>query len=109
MFHCTGRWVSSTIETMVGVNMDGEIAGAQVLFQQETPGLGAKITEVRHGEEKPWFTAQYVGKNIENEFQVTQDGGSVDAITGATISSRTVTRSINQGVENLESAIGGSL
>jgi electron transport complex protein RnfG len=94
---------------MVGVNTDGEISGARVLFQQETPGLGAKITAIRHGEEKPWFTAQYVGKDIENEFKVTQDGGSIDAITGATISSRTVTRSINEGVDKLENSIGGNL
>jgi len=42
-----GRGYSSTIETLVGVAPDGSIRGLKVLSQQETPGLGTKIVEVR--------------------------------------------------------------
>ncbi len=42
-----GRGYSSTIETLVGVSPDGSIRGLKVLSQQETPGLGTKIVEVR--------------------------------------------------------------
>jgi electron transport complex protein RnfG len=53
-----------------------------VLQQKETPGLGTKI-------ETPEFREQFYGKNL-SEFQlnVKKDGGDVDAITAATISSR---------------------
>jgi electron transport complex protein RnfG len=59
------------------------------LSQQETPGLGARIVEVRPGGEKPWFTSQFEGKSGD-ELRLKKDGGGIDAITGATISSRAV-------------------
>ena len=43
----SGRGYSSTIETMVGVDPGGKVAGLKVIFQQETPGLGTKIEEVK--------------------------------------------------------------
>jgi electron transport complex protein RnfG len=42
-----GRGYSSTIETMVGVNREGKITGLKITHQQETPGLGTKIEEVK--------------------------------------------------------------
>ena len=101
VFTTDGRGYSSTILTMVGVDVDGAITGVKILEQQETPGLGAKIEEVRHGEKDPWFTRQFKGKTVSDTITVTKDGGDIDAITGATISSRTVTNAINRGIAEL--------
>ena len=107
IFVTRGNGYSSTIETMVGVDMDGKIKDAKILFQQETPGLGAKVEEIRYGETEPWFTKQFKGKTVTDDIRVIKDGGNIDAVTGATISSRAVTNSINSGLVELEKTIGG--
>ena len=107
VFIAYGKGYSSTIETMVGINIDGNIAGVKILFQQETPGLGDKIEEIKAGESDPWFPHQFIGKSASFNFNVTQDGGDIDAITGATISSRVVAASIINGINNLLDATGG--
>ncbi len=98
---------SSTIETMIGINIDGNITGVKILFQQETPGLGDKIEKIKAGEDDPWFPRQFIGKSASFNFNVSKDGGGIDAITGATISSRAVAVSIINGINNLLTATGG--
>jgi electron transport complex protein RnfG len=73
---------SGHIELMVGFRTDGTINNISILEHKETPGLGSKMTE-------PKFLTQFLGKNPDNfSLKVKKDGGSVDAITAATISSR---------------------
>ena len=71
-----------TFNLMVGFDAEGAITGFQVLDHQETPGLGSKMQE--------WFAnPQVIGQKVgETNFTVSKDGGDVDAITAATISSR---------------------
>jgi len=107
IFIVGGTGYSSTIKTMVGVDQQFLITGVKVLFQQETPGLGAKVEEIRYGETEPWFTKQFIGKTVTDNIRVTMDGGNIDSITGATISSRTVTNSINRGLAQLVEKVGG--
>ncbi len=84
----SGKGYNGEIQLMVGVDMDGSITNVQVLKHMETPGLGSKISDDR-------FKGQYVGKTLENfDFQVKKDGGQVDAISGATISSRAVSEAL---------------
>ncbi|NLG86497.1 MAG: RnfABCDGE type electron transport complex subunit G [Firmicutes bacterium] len=64
----------------LGVDTEGKVTGFKVLQHSETPGLGARITETN-------FTDQFVGKSTTDDFQVGKD---VQAISGATISSRSV-------------------
>ncbi len=97
---------SSIIETMIGTDVDGIITGVKILFQQETPGLGAKSVEILRGESEPWFTRQFRGKSIMDVIKVSEDGGSIDAITGATITSRAITDSINREVIKLKEIMG---
>jgi len=104
MAHGTGY--SSTIETLVGVDTSGVIRGLKILFQQETPGLGAKIQEIRYGESKPWFQVQFINKSYDR-LAVDKDGGEIRSVTGATISSRAVTNSVRKAIENLAKKIGG--
>ena len=76
------RGFSGHIELMAGFNTDGTINNITVLQHKETPGLGTKMAE-------PKFLGQFFGKNPENfTLKVKKDGGQVDAITAATISSR---------------------
>jgi electron transport complex protein RnfG len=99
-----GAGYSSTIETMVGIDSSGRIVGLKVLDQKETPGLGTKIEEVKYGESDPWFTRQFITKPAAT-VQLEKDGGSIDSITGATISSRAMTNSIAEGYRELQQVV----
>ena len=81
------------ITLMVGfVEQNGEavINGVQVLKQNETPGLGANMTKEGNSLEKSALGA----KPAELNFAVTKEGGSFDALTGSTISSRAYTNAM---------------
>ena len=103
----SGKGYSSVIRTMVGVGTDGKIVGMKVIFQQETPGLGTKISEIAYGESEPRFTHQFRGKSLDDNLKVKKDGGSIDAATGATISPRAVTHAVNRGLVALKKELGG--
>jgi len=107
IFIAYGKGYQSTIETMIGVDINSTIIGVKVLFQQETPGMGDKIEEIRAGEEDPWFIHQFIGKSASDNIAITNDDGVIDAITGATVSSRAVTNSISNGLKNLMAVIAG--
>ncbi|NOY77999.1 MAG: RnfABCDGE type electron transport complex subunit G [Calditrichaeota bacterium] len=96
---------SSEIEVMVGVDTSWAIQGIKILSQAETPGLGAKITEIKYGEKSPWFQRQFIGKKGGN-LAVDKDGGQIKSVTGATISSRAVTRAVNLGIKRLQKLLG---
>ncbi len=80
------------IDMMVGFLADGTIKGTSVLSHAETPGLGANMTGK--------FKDQFVDKN-PNEFmlKVTKDGGNVDAITAATITSRAFSKAVDKAYQ----------
>ncbi|HNX43023.1 MAG TPA: RnfABCDGE type electron transport complex subunit G [Bacteroidales bacterium] len=81
----TEKGFSGHFELMVGFKPDGTINKIVVLNHSETPGLGSKMKE-------PKFADQFNGMNIGTipgkQLKVKKDGGTVDAITAATISSR---------------------
>lgn len=91
---------SSTITMLVGFDLGGEIKGIKILSQEETPGLGAKINEVRFGEDKPWFLQQFEGKKAQD-----LDLKNIQAITGATISSSAVIDGARDSVKDFLSKI----
>lgn len=73
---------SGEVTIMVGFNPDGSIINTEVMQQNETPGLGTKMKE-------PKFRNQFIGKTpTVFKVSVIKDGGDVNAITAATISSR---------------------
>jgi len=75
---------SGYISVMVGFKPDGTIFNTVVLQHAETPGLGDKMDK-----EKSEWSNQFNDKNPKDFIlKVKKDGGSVDAITAATISSR---------------------
>jgi electron transport complex protein RnfG len=75
-----------TIDMVVGVGTDGTVTGVSIISMSETSGLGANAS-------KESFRSQYVGKS--GELAVSKDGGEIDALTGATITSRAVTAGVN--------------
>ena len=116
-----GEWIATAVETeengfggkfkvMIGFDNKGNVVNYEVLEHQETPGLGDKMTF--------WFkNADKQGQNIlgsnpaDRRFVVSKDGGEVDAITAATISSRAFLKAVNNaynsiGVSNVEAATG---
>lgn len=82
------------IKVMVGFAADGTILGYEVLdCGQETPGLGSKCVDWFKDSTKPGQCI--VGRKATGNFTVSKDGGDVDAITAATISSRAFLSAIN--------------
>lgn len=75
-----------TIDMVVGITSDGTVSGVSIVSMSETSGLGANAS-------KDSFRSQYVGQS--GELAVNKDGGSIDALTGATITSRAVTDGVN--------------
>lgn len=91
---------SSTIQTLVGVDTSGQIMGMRILFQQETPGLGTRCEEIRSGESSPWWQNQFLGKKA-TDVLVDKDGGEIESITGATITSRAITDGVARQSDRL--------
>lgn len=77
------------LKMIVGINADGTVAGIKVTEASETPGLGAKAQS-----DKNWI-AQFAGQPADGSLAVSKDGGTINAITGATITSRAVTLGVN--------------
>jgi len=87
---------SGLIKLMVGFKPDGTITNVEVLEQKETPGLGTKMST-------PKFKDQFMGKNPDNyKLMVTKDGGDVDAITAATITSRAFCDAVQRAYDSFE-------
>ena len=84
------------IELMVGILNNGIINKVSILSQAETPGLGANMVNDK-------FKGQFDGKDPKTfTLKVKKDGGDVDAITAATISSRAVSEAIQRAVDGFE-------
>ena len=115
------QWIATAVETsevgfdgpqviMVGLDAEGKVLDYVVLKQTETPGLGAHIDH--------WFkdakgNQSIIGKKA-GELTVNKDGGDVDAITAATISSRAFLKAINKAyaaiaADEVEAASGATV
>jgi len=91
------------IQISVGIMSDGTINGISILSISETAGLGMRATE-------PKFYNQYAEKKTER-FYVSKDGGEgepIDALSGATITSRAVTGAVNTALGYYQNVLGGS-
>lgn len=92
------------IEMMVGISNDGKITGIKILAHGETPGLGANAPSEN-------FSGQYKNKPISPELAVVKGTASkeneIQAITGATITSRAVTSGVNEAVKFYTSNLKG--
>lgn len=121
-FTAYGAGYSSTIVTIVGVDLSGMICGIKITDQKETPGLGSKVQEIASSNTlwavmtgkavdetgmKPWFQKQFEKRSVDGLTVVKSTGEEgILAITGATISSRAVTTSVDEGLKMLLSIVG---
>ena len=97
----TNKGFSGNISLMVGILKDGTVNNISVLQHAETPGLGSKMSE-------PSFKDQFNNKHADSfNFNVKKDGGNVDAITAATISSRAFCDAVNRAISTFENNKGG--
>lgn len=91
----TNQGFSGKIKLMVGFLPDGTIHNISVLQHEETPGLGDKIEK-----SKSDFIQQFKGKKpADFQLNVKKDGGEVDAITAATVSSRAFCDAVKRAYE----------
>ena len=86
------RGYSGEIVMLVGVDPDLRVKGMKILSQRETPGLGNNV-------EKPKFQKQFIGKGLTDAIEPKKD---IDAITGATISSRGVCEGVKTVLKDTE-------
>lgn len=94
VLNCSPKGYAGPIEMVLGLDSQGKISGVKILSQKETPGLGTKLAD-------PVFLEPF--KKVINEkpapiFRVKKDGGDIDAITAATISSRAFCTGIREGM-----------
>lgn len=87
------------LNVLVGLTADGEILGYTILESAETPGLGAKADQ--------WFQrdgkGDIIGEKLnKHDLEVTKDGGTIDAITASTITSRAFLKAVNQAYRALK-------
>lgn len=107
IFISAANGYGGNVSVMTAINPDGSVKAVEILdVSNETPGLGQNAT-------KPGFYEQFIGKS--GETSVVKNGavaekGEVDAITGATITSKAVSHAVNEALrltQNIISTEGG--
>jgi electron transport complex protein RnfG len=89
----SAKGYSSQIQLVVGIDLDNRIAGVAVISQQETPGLGTKVADES-------FLSQFHGMSADG-ILLRKFGGKIDAVTGATVSSKAVAVGVKEKVSEL--------
>ena len=79
------------IKLMIGIDKDFRVAGVSIIEMSETAGLGDNA-------KKPEFTSMFAGLE-EKEIALTNSGGKIQAISGATVTSTAVTKGVRRAVE----------
>lgn len=93
-FETFGKGYAGDIGVVVGIDpAENDIYGIGVTTHSETAGLGSKAKE------DPKFAAQFAGEDITAPVKVTGDGGNINALSGATITSRAVASAVTQAGE----------
>lgn len=103
IFTVDEKGYGGTIEIMVGINNDGSVHGVTVLDISETAGLGMNA-------KKTSFLSQYIGKS--GTIGVAKNNPSaneIQALTGATITSKAVTAAVNDAIKNYQTVKGGAV
>jgi electron transport complex protein RnfG len=92
------------IKVMTGIDNDGKITGVVLVSTSDTPGLGLNA-------KKESFRNQYKQQVPDKGFEVVKSGnagkGQINALTGATISSKAVTKAVNEAITEYNKVKGG--
>lgn len=92
----TPNGFGGAIDMMVGIDRNGSVTGIAIVSQSETASLGANCT-------REDFRAQFTGKS--GTLAVSKDGGEIEALTGATVTSRAVTDGVNTALEFVQEVL----
>ncbi|MHC1574477.1 MAG: FMN-binding protein [Candidatus Methanogasteraceae archaeon] len=82
----------------VGVNTDFVVTGVVVVAQKETPGIGDKV------QKQPEFVEQFAGVGLDG-LKLSSDGGAIDAISGASVSSGHVTAGVAEIIGKMQQEV----
>ncbi len=88
----SGMGYGGEIGVMVAFDKDGKLSGIGIMTHSETPGLGARIQE-------PGFTEQFRGLDTKEGVRLSQDGGRINGISGASLSSKGVASAVDKAAE----------
>jgi electron transport complex protein RnfG len=89
-----GRGYGGAVGVMVAINLDTDkVVGVAVTTHSESPGLGERAKS------DPSFVAQFSGIPVSEPPKVKADGGKIDALSGATVTSRAVCAAVDHAIE----------
>jgi len=104
----SAKGYSGPVEALIGIEPDGKIIAVLITKQTETPGLGTNVCERKtqktvgnmfdkqEGLPPNKILDQFKGQTSDGNWKVKKDGGTIEYITGATITSRAVTAVVNR-------------
>jgi electron transport complex protein RnfG len=95
-FETSASGFGGDIGVIVGFDVENnKLAGIGITTCTETPGLGLRVKEEN-------FTNNFRGKSLEDNIAIKSDDGVIDAVSGASISSKAVCTAVNQGIAQYE-------
>jgi len=93
-FETKGSGFGGPVGLMVGIRLDTDsIVDVRVTTHSETPGIGSRAKDNLS------FVSQFSGKGLDTNFAVKADGGAIDAMSGATVTSKAVSLAATQAKE----------
>ena len=86
-----------SIDMIVGIDADGNVTGVSVISHAETAGIGTKIVADKPNKNGVGVLTQFIGRGAGegNLFTVNSGSNEVDAISGATVTTKAITRGVN--------------
>lgn len=103
IFTVDTKGYGGTISVMTGINVDGTVANVEILSaDDETPGLGQNVTKEKFYSQ---FSGLKNGISVKRSGTANRDNNEIDAVTGATISSKAVTTAVNTALRYAEQII----
>jgi len=90
----TSRGYNGIIKMLVGINIDGTLAGVRIVSHKETPGLG-DVIEITKSDWVLGFNGKSLHIPSAKDWKVKRDGGVFDQFTGATITPRAVVHAVH--------------
>jgi len=97
-FEVASKGYGGEINMIVGISSFGDVTGVAIISMNETIGVGAKTRD-------PAFLEQFIGKR--NGVSVGRGPYNVDAVTGATVSSRAIAAGVSEALDKYAELVGG--
>lgn len=105
VFETESKGYGGTVKVMTGISEGGEVTGIVILSHSETPGLGANATNEKFGNQ---FKQAVPENGIEVVKNKAASEGEIEALTGATITSKAVTDAVNAAIDMYNEVKGGN-